>query len=59
MPVRKFISKQLTTAAKAVAEDRSKEKVGKAITDGRRKLANWISPDNNTTVSMVRVRVIG
>ena len=59
MTIRKFVAKQLANASQAVANDRSKEKAQAAITDGRRKLANWISPDNHTTVSMVQVRVIG
>ena len=61
MAVRQFVSKQLAAASKAVENDKSKEKVQAAITDGRRKLASWISPDkcNTTYISMVQVRVIG
>lgn len=61
MAIRKFVSNQLAKASNAVANDKSKEKAQAAITDGRRKLANWISPDkfNHVPVSMVHVRVIG
>ena len=61
MAIRQFLSKQLAKACTAVANDKSKEKVQDAVTNGRRKLADWISPDkvNRTAVSMVQVRVIG
>lgn len=59
MAVRQFIAKQLATAAKAVESDRSKEKAAAAVIDGRRKLANWISPDKCVYVQRAVVRVIG
>ena len=61
MAIRQFVAKQLANASNAVANDKSKEKAQAAVKEGRRKLANWISPDKceSTTVQMVQVRVIG
>jgi hypothetical protein len=44
MAIRQAVAKQLIAAAQAVANDKSKENAGKAITIARFKLANWIAP---------------
>ncbi len=45
MSIRKLIAKQFINAAKALENDKSKEKVGALITVGRIKLANAIMPN--------------
>lgn len=45
MSIRKNLSKQLLNAAKALENDKSKEKVKALITVGRIKLANAIMPN--------------
>jgi hypothetical protein len=45
MSIRKSIAKQFINAAKALENDKSKEKVGALITVGRIKLANAIMPN--------------
>jgi hypothetical protein len=44
MAIRKGIAQQLNNAAKALDNDKSKEKIGALITIGRIKLANAIMP---------------
>jgi len=44
MSIRKSVASGLNKAAKALEQDRSKEKIGKAITVGRVMLANMIMP---------------
>lgn len=44
MAIRQAVAKQLIAAAKAVANDKSKENAAKAITIARFKLAGWIAP---------------
>jgi hypothetical protein len=44
MGIRKQLSKQLNNAAKALDNDKSKEKIGAMITVNRIKLANAIMP---------------
>jgi len=44
MSIRKSIATGLNKAAKALEQDRSKEKIGNAITVGRVMLANMIMP---------------
>jgi hypothetical protein len=44
MAIRKSIAKGFSNAAKALEQDRSKEKLGNAITVGRIMLANMIMP---------------
>ena len=56
MAIRQTIADKLAAASKAVANDKSKEKFGAAIVDGRRKLANWIAP--KSSVSRVAIALI-
>jgi hypothetical protein len=44
MAIRQAVAQQLAAAAKAVANDKSKENAGKAIVIARLKLASWIAP---------------
>ena len=48
MSIRKFLSNQLSKAAKALEEDRSKEKIETLILVGRTKLATKIMPKSST-----------
>ena len=61
MAIRQAIASKLAEASKAVANDRFKEKAAAAVLDGRRKLAQWISPDKIQGVYVQRavVRVLG
>jgi len=56
MAIRQSIANQLAAASKAVANDKSKEKLQASITIGRRKLADWIRPDECIAQVTIQVR---
>ena len=56
MAIRQTIADKLAAASKAVANDKSKEKLQASITIGRRKLADWIRPDECITQVCIQVR---
>jgi hypothetical protein len=56
MAIRQSIANQLAAASKAVANDKSKEKLQASITIGRRKLADWIRPDECIAQVSIQVR---
>jgi len=58
MAIRQFIAGQLAVAAKAVANDRSKEKTAVVINQGRRKLAEWIKPKEDVQPVQIRINTM-
>jgi hypothetical protein len=56
MAIRQVIADRLAAASKAVANDKSKEKLQASITIGRRKLADWIRPDECINQVSIQVR---